>query len=504
MRKPALAVILAGCLFSLLQVGCGGAGQNPFSIGGGATGSGSVAVFGGDAPLCSVLSLSTSVTGVSLIPQGGGTAVSVLSSGDATTVDFAALVGFNSFLNLGTAAAGTYSQVQLTLSSPTITYYDSTTNPPTHTLTGTFDPNATSTTQVTLNINPALVVSSNGAVGLVLDLHLPQSLDVDATGQITGAINPVFTASPSTITKAAGLGEIDDLNGTVQSVSTTSTNSSFVGSFMLQRAGGRTFQVNVTSNTVFTGAISSFSALTANAYVEIYGYVDSSGNIVATYVEIEDTLDGTVNHAVFTGVVTDVHRNAGNPYPDTFTLFIRREFPDTVTGSAPPRTPLPVNVDVAVATRIIRWARALNEANLAFDTTTLGPGQHVTVAGQFNSATPVSLNARLIVLRPRGYACDAPTGIVAANDGLTGGFTMTPCSPVIRGIPVYTLTFADTLFGGGLTNLNSLSGISASQRIVVRGLLFYEQDLTNFPINGIAPPTAPVYALEAAAVSEAN
>lgn len=94
MRKQWLALGLIAGLATVIMVGCGGSG------GGGSTSlpispaTGSVAVFGGDAPLCSILSFTGTIAGGTLTRQAGGSPVSVLPSGKSVTLDFASLMDF--------------------------------------------------------------------------------------------------------------------------------------------------------------------------------------------------------------------------------------------------------------------------------------------------------------------------------------------------------------------------------------------------------------------------
>src|SRR2546427_9231456 len=83
MRRGLIALTILLGLGLLLQFGCNGNTRFQAASNGG--GSASLAVFGGDAPECGVLSFQVEVTEVDLVPQGGGTSVVALSSADATT-----------------------------------------------------------------------------------------------------------------------------------------------------------------------------------------------------------------------------------------------------------------------------------------------------------------------------------------------------------------------------------------------------------------------------------
>ena len=120
------AVVLA----AVLMVGCGSNGGST-SVQSTQTAMGSVVTFGTDAPICDVESFSATITSASLVPQGGGTAAALISSTAPATVDFARLVDFNNILSIASSVpAGTYSQLQMTLTSPQLIALNTSTNPP--------------------------------------------------------------------------------------------------------------------------------------------------------------------------------------------------------------------------------------------------------------------------------------------------------------------------------------------------------------------------------------
>src|SRR6266852_1238241 len=174
--------------------GCGG--------GNGSTGattpqSGSVFVTGTDAPLPSVVSFQVDITGLS-VSDGMNPPVSVLNG--TQTVDFARLNGLRTLLDINTIPTGTYTQAVVTLANPSIDYLNVAspqTNPPTHPTISTLDTSASSnpqlsltTSQVTINLATPLVVSAGDIDGLRFDFDIRQSVAVDGSGQITGAITP--------------------------------------------------------------------------------------------------------------------------------------------------------------------------------------------------------------------------------------------------------------------------------------------------------------------------
>lgn len=88
------AVILAAAL----MVGCGSTGGSSMVSNSAAPPtSGSVVAFGADAPICDVESFIATITSASLVPQRGGTAVTVISSTVPATVDFRPLGGLHQY-----------------------------------------------------------------------------------------------------------------------------------------------------------------------------------------------------------------------------------------------------------------------------------------------------------------------------------------------------------------------------------------------------------------------
>lgn len=475
MRKLLLARLLVIAFAAVVQLSCGG-GNTTMSVSPNA-GSGSLTIFGGDAPLCNVVSYNVTITGATLTPQGGGALVSVLSSGQSVTVDFAALMDFQTVLNFANVPAGTYSQITLTLANSQLTVLDVTKSPP----APVSIPTTLGTSTVTVDISPALNVANAGAAGLEVDFKLLKSVQTDAQGQVTGTVNPVFQASPATPSSEHGLGELDDLKGLVQSVTTSSTNPSFTGSFTLQTrgGGGPTLTVNVTSTTEFEG-VSGLSALAAGTFVEVEAFVDSSGNVVAKKVEVEEQENAEQKRAAFVGLVLSVTRDA-NGNATQFSMFVREHHPD-MSNVVPLNSSLVVNI--AHDTRFKTAAEGVNRAHLKFDPTTLGAGQSVVVHGEFQPGTPPSLNARAVFLRLQSILGNFSKLLNAGSDGKTGGFNLVPCSSIFQGQPISVLTFSQTAFAG-VADLNHLT---PQPTLVVKGLIFFAPQPVS--VNGVTltPP----------------
>ncbi len=478
----------------LIVLGLAGCGGNSSSMSPSSSSSqsqpqgsmGSVVLFGGDAALCDVMSFQATITGATLTPQGATSGVSILPAGTSMALDFARLMDFTTVLTFSSVPAGTYTQLTLTLSDPRIIVLNSGGTSPT-----TVSPiSATlSVAAVSIPINPPLVVPANGTVSLRFDFNMAKSLVLNAQGQVTGAVNPFISIIPESANEQE-LGDVDDLHGIVQSVTTSGLASGFSGALQLAvaRANGTTqsFTVYTTNSTVFPDS-SGLSGLQAGMFIEIDGFVNNQGQIVATEVEIEDLEGG--NRAGFTGIVLSVTRDAAG-HATQFTMMVDGEFPDV-------RSTIPVynlvTVNVQDSTRFKIAFHKDNEANLSFDATTLGVGQDVVVHGTFQGGGPPQINARSIFLRRQTIRGTFNTLLAAGSDNKTGAFSMAPCTTALRGQTLNVLTFPTTAFAN-VSGLNGLSG-----EISTRGLLLYEQ--VPVSANG-ANLTPPAYVEEAHTVRE--
>jgi hypothetical protein len=466
-------------LAAAVQVSCSGGGSPPNRPIAAAP-TGSVVLFGGDAPLCNILSFAVTITGITLTPQGGGSPVSVLSSGNSLTLDFASLMDFVTLLNVSNVPPGTYTQVSVTLANPQLTFLDTSKTPPAITVISP----TLSTLVATLDLTPAVVVTSNTTVGLQVDFDLLKSVQVDSHGQMTGNVSPTFTANLASPSGASGFAEFEDLRGIVQSVQTSSTNPSFAGAFAIQPATGQVLNINVTSSTTFDG-VSSLANLTTGTFVEVDAFVDSKGNLVAKEVQAEEVEDAPNGKAAFSGLITAVTRDAGGNATQ-FALFVREENPD-VSARVPLRSVL--NVNLLPATRFVIAARGTNFAGFGYSPGALGVGQHVVVHGELSSTVAGTSDARSVFLGLQSVLGNLDTSPatppVIGTDGKTGGFTLLPCSPVFVSHPVTVLTSANTAFVG----VSNLTGLTSSQPLLlVKGLMFYEQTTGMVNSQAWVPP----------------
>jgi hypothetical protein len=461
----------------LIQSGCGGGGAT-LHVG---TTPGTIAVFGGDAPQCSsVISFVVTISGLTLTPQSGSSPVSVLPAGQAVTVDFASLMDFATMLSVSNVSPGTYDALGITLSNPQLTYLDTSTTPASF---KTIAPTMSSLT-INLNLNPPIAIVSSGTVALQLDFNLLNSVSIGSNNQFT--VTPTFTANLASASGSNGFAEFDDLSGLVQSVSTSSTNPSFVGSFTISSPNAPTLTINVSSSTTFVGG-SGLGGLTAGTFVETEAFLNASANIVANTVVAEDQEDQVSGEAAFAGLITSVTPASGNA--TQFTLFVEGENPD-MSSRVALFSPLTFNIAPS-STSFGLTAQAADFPNFSFGSANLAAGQRVVVHGTLpsGSGTAQTATARSVFLGLQsilGNLSTNPSTPVTTSDGVDGGFTLLPCSALFQPAQITVLSAQQTAFLG-ISNLYSLN-TTGTHFLLVKGLLFNEQSTTSFGVESWTVP----------------
>ena len=113
---------------ALVMVSCGSGTQTSTQQPQPATPTGILVTFGTDQPSCDVESFMVTIQSASLVPESGGAAVPITAP--SQPVDFASLVDFMNILSFGSVNTGTYNQLTLTLTSPQLTYLNTSVSPP--------------------------------------------------------------------------------------------------------------------------------------------------------------------------------------------------------------------------------------------------------------------------------------------------------------------------------------------------------------------------------------
>jgi hypothetical protein len=226
----AVIACIAGCSSGSGSAPSGSGSSTPAQTG-------SVYVLGTDAPLPSVVSFAVSVQSITL-SNGSSTPVSILNG--AQTVDFARFNGLNTLLDFNAIPAGTYTTATITLGSATLGYLN--TAPP---AAPTIATTAASLTQsvVTINLASPFVVNAGDMDALRFDFDLRQSIQVNASGQITGQVTPVLDLKALSASDPERY--IDEFDAGVVSVDSASD------SFVVQGPHSRQYTVQLSSNTEF-------------------------------------------------------------------------------------------------------------------------------------------------------------------------------------------------------------------------------------------------------------
>ena len=429
---------------TLISAGCGGGASTPSS----ANNQGAVFVTGEDAPMPSVVAFNINLNSITLNNSAGS--ATVLSQ--ATTVDFARLVGLRTPLAFNSVAAGTYTSATFQLSSPVISYLNIGSNPPTvSAMNGTL-----TTSTVTVSFPQPMVVQANGLAGLHMEFNLRKSLAVDGSGQITGSVDPHIAVQA--VLASDNDGHITDLSGGLSSVSVSGS------SFVIQRLDGRQITVDVNTQTQFNGSWA-LGNLATPAFVSVEGVMQADGSVLASNVEVIST-----THAFISGRVLAVNPTTGPV--QTVTLFVGEELP--AITSIPSDTV--VTLDVSAVTNydvcfFDNWF-----TSILFNNTELVVGQRIFIGGDYDGAT---FTPQMISLRRQGVVGDLVANSVQITSGNRGDLGLQN-----NNMLGYVLGGALTVQTGDGTNfagINGLAGLQSagSTSLAVGGLILRDQTTGN-------------------------
>jgi hypothetical protein len=450
---PIAFVLLAA---ALLAAGCGSSNtvtNNPTPAA-----TGSSFVVGTDAPMASVTSFNVQITNICGVTTDPTTSLSecVPFISGTPTVDFARFNGLQTLLDMNDVAAGTYSQIQITLGAATIGYLNVPASgaPTIETEAATY-PSSASTYTYTANLATPLVVTATGApVGLRMDFDLHKSIGVDGSGNITGAVTPTFAISAVKNTDTGAY--IDTLEAAVVSVNTTAQ------SFVVQGPHGRQFTVNVSGTTEWENS-ESLASLTTSSIVEVSGALDKADATL----DADDVAIISQNGFYASGQITYVIPSQSQvaPPPATVDLYVRALLP-TTTGLT-----LGEIATVDLSGNENYFIAHMHDQLLAkflFNSTLLVPGQDIAIGGPASGAASASgVTTKRVVLRHWGFngtvvadVANQPSGTFQMQiNGFAGVL-------VPQTVTVYDLT--NTVWRDGLTGL---SGATVGTNVRVVGLL---------------------------------
>lgn len=256
-----------------------------------------------------LLSFSVTITGVSLTPSSGGTAVNIPLNNSTYTVDLTRLQSDSVYVaTSATVPTGTYSNMTVSLSNPVVTYCAQTTGASgcasgtVATATG-----AAAAPQITTSPFP-LTLTSTQTQGLAVNLNLQNTLTVTAATQVVTAVNlgatNVLSASTlppkaSSLPTSGELSFIEDVTGVVTSVN---------GSTLTVKTATRgSFTATANSSTVFSPNCTNFNLSLTFASCVVLGHVASVDlllNTTGTFTLLEYDPLATTSGDWVEGIVT--------------------------------------------------------------------------------------------------------------------------------------------------------------------------------------------------------
>jgi len=410
---------------------------------------GALFVTGEDAPVSSVVGFNVTINSITL--NNSSTTVQAMTT--PTAVDFGRLMGLRSLLAFNTIPQGTYTSATFTFATnpaPLISYVDLSANPiSVQELTGTLNQ---TTVTVPFPSGAPLAVSSNGLVGLHMDFDIRDSLVVNGSNQITGAINPVLTVQA--VSASDDVGQITEFTGNVVS---TDTNSN---SFLMQGPYGFQETIDVNASTQYNGS-NSLSTLTPDAIVSVVGTVQADGSILASGVELIST-----DKAFISGRILAVNPTSGPV--QTVTMWVGEEL--GTSGVIPVDTVQTIDLSGVSTYDICFFDNLLTQQ--AFNDASLVVGQRIFVGGTVSGGvfTPdmVSLRRQGVV----GALVSGSVTITGGNGSNQGYFQMQndALMSYAAGGPFTVLTGNATDF----ENIDGLAGLQAAgtPNLISRGLVF--------------------------------
>jgi hypothetical protein len=459
-RFLGIAVALA---FAMLGLGCSSSSSSPTSPTGQTA---NVFVTGEDAPLASVVGFDVTINSITLT---GGSSPQVLST--ATTVDFARLLGLRSPLAFNSVPVGTYTGAVFSLSTPVISYVDMSTNPPSlNTINGTFNSaGGPTTTTVSVSFPSSMVVGTNGLAGLRMDFDIRQSVAVNASGSVTGVINPVIYARAVKATDPDA--QVTDLVGGLASVDASAN------SFVIQGPYGHQLTIDVNSSTQFNSGWT-INNLAVPAIVGVQGYFQADGSLMANSVEVI-----TTSQAFVSGRVLAINPTTGPV--QQITMFVGETSADLVSDSRTIQT-VDVSAVASSAYDMCFFNNLITDA--LFNPSHVLVGQRIFIGGSYSNSL---FTPQMISLRLQGVY-GTMTGTADIINGNIGNFQLQNNALIgysLGGAPLTVWTGNRTLF----INTTGLSTLTNGESLVAGGLLFYDE-LTGGPIMAAGvvvdpPPT---------------
>jgi Domain of unknown function (DUF4382)/Domain of unknown function (DUF5666) len=492
------ASLLVASVAALMMIACGSSNSNLNQT---PTTNGALYTFVSDTPSCDLLSFGVFLVEMKLHVAGqpATSLVTVWPTGLASAatspvVEMSTLRDIMSVANLTSIPPGTYDQIQMKAVLNYGSTYDSAQSPPIK----NFTPTVTSDS-VIINLKPDLTITSGKVSAIMMDLDLPQSLNVDSQGQLTGTVSWVFSGYPMAASGPTGFGEMDSVYGFVRTVNSSSPGTGFTGSFLLQThtssavGNGPALNINLTDstdlcmNSTCGVPVSELDQLTTGSYVEADVYIDENGNVVARRIQVEDREFLTQQLLAYVGPVLHVTKDS-NGNVTQFEMLVRETEPPDASN-VPNSTPVTVYVTQSTTFNPLLISPELmslaSSGNLDFAVNTIVPGQEVVVHGVFSKASGGMTTVTANSVYPRFQGVQGMFSSLAGSpgsDNKTGAFQMAPCNGLLSSNPFMVVTDAQTVF----ENTSGLTTLSPTTPILARGQMYF--NVNGSTINGVPIP----------------
>lgn len=494
-----VAGLLLASVTALMTLACGGSSnsnlqQTPNT-------NGALYTFIGDTPSCDVLSFAGFYAELKL-HKAGKPATSLVtvwptnlaSASISPVIEMSTLRDIMTIANLTSIPPGTYDQALMKVVVNSGATYDPTQSPPVKRFSPTI-----STDAVTINLQPALTITSGKVSAIKIDLNLQQSLNVDSQGQLTGTLDWVFSGYPMVASGTTGFGEMDSVYGFVRTVNSSSPGAGFNSSLLVQThtasasGAGPALTIDLDDNTdlCMDGAcgvpLTDIDQVTTGSYLEADVYVNQNGNVVAKRLQVEDREDVSKKLLAYVGPVLDVTRD-GTGNVTQFDMLVRETEPPDPTD-IPNSTAVTVYVSQPTTFNPLLISPGLNDlaskGNLTFAANTFVPGQEVVVHGVLSKASGGTTTVTANSVYPRFQAVQGTFSSLAGSpgsDNKTGAFQMAPCGSLFSGNPFMVVTDAQTVF----ENTSGLSTLSPTTPMLARGQMYFNR--SGSTINGVQIP----------------
>ena len=391
----------------------------------------------------SIISFQVMLNSVTLTDQAGNQTSNLLSN-PGETIDFVQWQGLNDLIDLNNVPANdTYVTANISISSPTVGFIDTSVSPPVMSTT----PANLTQQSVSVALAQPLTLNANDLVGLFMDFDLRQSLSIDSQGNVT--VDPVFDVRAR---------EADDASATIDCfvAGVVSVSGS---SFTIQGPHGRIWTVDTSSSTDFDSGEQP-SSYTTNTVVEVSGTLNSvTRDIDASEVEVLSQ-----DHFYAGGLLTYVNPAAGQGQDASqIQQYTRTEVPDgagIVLGQIN-------SFSLDGSERYMIADIHSPFTSLLFNPQSLLPGQRVGLGGKISTSNgATTLTVHRVVLRRQGQEGSWVAGSTMVQNGNAGTFQMDDnfTAGVLLPTPLTVVTTNWTRF----VNLNGLSSLTGSQAIPLR------------------------------------